>query len=151
MFCYLNHIDGLNNTGGKHARGSSIDKRLHFRPHASWFGFLRLTASSHFSVSFCNQLSCAATATATNSRFRAARGMPSEEKSNHSLELLLFCVSTLHFHPTNTNSPQIFMFSFLFPHKKEPFVVAIAATHGSHSFSFFFSIILYSKIGYYLL
>ena len=30
---HLNHVDGLDDTGGKHARGTSIDERLNGRPY----------------------------------------------------------------------------------------------------------------------
>lgn len=41
----LNHIDGLDNTGGKHARGTTINEGLNSRPDTNRLGLLLL---SHF-------------------------------------------------------------------------------------------------------
>lgn len=45
---YLDHIDGLNDTGSKHSRCTSIDEGLHSRPNTRWFRLLL----SHISLLF---------------------------------------------------------------------------------------------------
>lgn len=42
MYENLDHVDGLDDTGGKHTRGTSIDKRLNLWPDTSSLGLLLL-------------------------------------------------------------------------------------------------------------
>lgn len=51
MDCYLDHINGLNDTGSKHTRNTTINKGLHSWPGSSWFWFLLSHYFFFFSLS----------------------------------------------------------------------------------------------------